>query len=345
MRRKLQRGMKRIEQTKTKAEVKKPFDKRWIYGGIGAVVIMALVAVGIVAFLNMDRAVASIDGRDIMASDIGYEMWKSRQLIEEEYFWLFPGDWEIDENRVMRDGLTFADILRQEAVLNVAMTLLMEREAERLGVGLTAEDRRNINRTIHEEWGNDLSELYEIGINTTDKLRRVLESYEIRANVINAIRENPIEVARFEQLMPEVDLLAAQHILVGFDGFETHEDAEDFANHLYQRILDGEDFVELMLMYSEDPGQPVQGYTFTPGTMVPEFEDGVLSVGIGEVTPPIASMFGLHIIRRAEPNIMEVMGDGAMPTPIEEAILDYFREWALREVRFLSALNRVSVEG
>ena len=343
MKRKLQRGMKRIEQTKTKAEVKKPFDNRWIYGGIGVVVVLALIAVGVMAFLGMDRTVARIDGRNIMASELGYELWAARSMLEHEYFDMFPGDWEVDENRVMRDGMTFADIQRREAVLSIAMTHLMEREAERMGVGLTAEDRRNINRTIQEEWGTDLSELYEIGITTTDKLRRVLESFEIRNNVINEIRENPAWAARFEHLIPEVEILAAQHILVTFDGFEFDWEAEDFANMLHQRILGGEDFEELMAIYSEDPGQPPQGYTFMPGTMVPEFEDGVRSVAIGEVTPPIASQFGLHIIRRTEPNMMDVMGGGDMPTPIEQAVIEYFREWAEREVRFMSALNRVAV--
>ncbi|MGM0608323.1 MAG: peptidylprolyl isomerase [Candidatus Muiribacteriota bacterium] len=82
----------------------------------------------------------------------------------------------------------------------------------------------------------------------------------------------------------------ASHILV-----ETYEEALD----IKEKINDGQDFGELAREYSEDPGSKDNhgelGW-FKRGTMVPEFDQKVFNMKPGEISSPVESDFGYHII-------------------------------------------------
>ena len=69
---------------------------------------------------------------------------------------------------------------------------------------------------------------------------------------------------------------------------------------LKKRIEEGEDFCQLAKIYSEDPGSKGLcgrlGYR-KRGELVPEFEAAALSMEQGEVSDPIKSQFGYHLIR------------------------------------------------
>jgi parvulin-like peptidyl-prolyl isomerase len=69
-----------------------------------------------------------------------------------------------------------------------------------------------------------------------------------------------------------------------------------------ERLLAGEDFGELVLEYSEDPGSlATEGeYTFARGRMVPEFENATLALEIGELSDIVETEYGYHIIRLEE---------------------------------------------
>ena len=59
-------------------------------------------------------------------------------------------------------------------------------------------------------------------------------------------------------------------------------------------------FKELKEEYCEDTGKTAfpDGYLFTPGTMVPEFEDAVKALGEYEISGLVESTYGYHIIMR-----------------------------------------------
>ena len=61
-----------------------------------------------------------------------------------------------------------------------------------------------------------------------------------------------------------------------------------------------EEFRKMMQEKGEDPGtaQFTDGYYFTEGAMVPEFESAVKSAEMYEVTDPVETDFGLHVILR-----------------------------------------------
>ncbi|WP_165916373.1 peptidylprolyl isomerase [Marinisporobacter balticus] len=87
------------------------------------------------------------------------------------------------------------------------------------------------------------------------------------------------------------DQTKASHILV--------ED-EKTAKDLLKRIKSGEDFGKLAKEFSKDPGSAMNGGDlgiFGKGMMVPEFEAVAFSLKPGEVSDPVKTQFGYHIIK------------------------------------------------
>ena len=100
----------------------------------------------------------------------------------------------------------------------------------------------------------------------------------------------------------------AQHILiktVDDSGKEIEnktqlKEKEDLANSIYKKANGGEDFDKLIEEYNEDPGMSVnpEGYVFTYGEMVPEFEEAAFALKEGEVSRPVKTSYGWHIIKK-----------------------------------------------
>ena len=87
------------------------------------------------------------------------------------------------------------------------------------------------------------------------------------------------------------------------DGRVDDAEALAFAQMLRQRIVDGEDFGELAIQYSDDPGSGVQGGDLGwagRGRYVPEFDGAAFSLEIGEISQPVQTTFGYHIIEILE---------------------------------------------
>ncbi len=98
----------------------------------------------------------------------------------------------------------------------------------------------------------------------------------------------------------------ASHILIQVpaDADEkTVNAAKEKAGNVLKQIRAGADFAELARQYSDDPGSSAQGGDlgfFARGAMVPEFEDTVFSQQPGDVSEPVKTQFGFHIIKLDE---------------------------------------------
>lgn len=76
--------------------------------------------------------------------------------------------------------------------------------------------------------------------------------------------------------------------------------ATDTLLDLKKQIEAGADFAELAKQHSQDPGSAEQGGSlgaFGRGVMDPDFEAAAFALGVGEVSDPVRSSFGLHLIK------------------------------------------------
>lgn len=98
----------------------------------------------------------------------------------------------------------------------------------------------------------------------------------------------------------ETEQRKASHILVRVDTEQTDETAQKKIAEIQKKLKDGEDFAELAKTYSDDPGSASMGGDlgfFEQGMMVPEFDKAVFSMKEGEISEPVKTDFGYHIIK------------------------------------------------
>lgn len=100
-----------------------------------------------------------------------------------------------------------------------------------------------------------------------------------------------------EQLTQQAEI---RHILVKPNEILSKEDAFTFTKELRERILAGEDFAELAKQFSEDTGTALKGGSLgwsSPGQFVPIFETTAKDLAIDQISEPVLSQFGWHIIQ------------------------------------------------
>jgi len=114
----------------------------------------------------------------------------------------------------------------------------------------------------------------------------------------------------------------ASHILV---------ETEDEAKALIGQLNGGADFATLAQEKSTGPSGPNGGALgwFGPGMMVPEFEQAVMALKVGEISPPVQTQFGWHVLiltdsrPKAAPSLDDVreeLSDGIRQQAVEEMV-------------------------
>lgn len=98
----------------------------------------------------------------------------------------------------------------------------------------------------------------------------------------------------------------ARHILVAVDrnaSMDTKSAALRKIKQVQQELKGGADFAELAQKYSDDPGSRNRGGDlgfFSKDDMVPEFAKAAFSLGVGQISEPVQTDFGYHLIKVEE---------------------------------------------
>ncbi len=116
------------------------------------------------------------------------------------------------------------------------------------------------------------------------------------------------------------------------DGRVDDAEALAFAQMLHQRILDGEDFADLALRFSNDPGSGSQGGDLGwagRGRYVPEFDEVAFSLEVGAMSAPVKTSFGYHIIEVLERDEERPKEEAALQQEYAEAFQTWLQEQVL----------------
>jgi peptidyl-prolyl cis-trans isomerase SurA len=105
----------------------------------------------------------------------------------------------------------------------------------------------------------------------------------------------------------EVKQTKARHILITPNEIIDDETAKQQLEDALEKIAEGEDFAELAKLLSDGPTAPVGGDLgwSDPGSFVPEFEQMIDSLEVGEVSEPFRSPFGWHIVEVLERRVYD----------------------------------------
>lgn len=132
---------------------------------------------------------------------------------------------------------------------------------------------------------NFKSTLEQVGLKNEDELKEKMKP-EIAFE--KAIKATVTEKDVKDNYKPEMKV---SHILVK---------DEKTAKELKEKVSNGEDFAALAKQYSEDTGSKEQGGEitgFAPGQTVKEFEEAAYKLDAGQVSEPVKTTYGYHIIK------------------------------------------------
>lgn len=128
--------------------------------------------------------------------------------------------------------------------------------------------------------------------------KALLKSYALN-NLISGVSPSEEEIKEYYEEHSEhfkkAETRVASHILI---------ESEEKADEIYKEIQDGLDFEEAARKYSTCPSKDKGGNLgeFGKGQMIPEFENHAFAMNEGEISKPVKSQFGFHIIRLEEKN-------------------------------------------
>jgi len=126
------------------------------------------------------------------------------------------------------------------------------------------------------------------------------------------------------------------HILIEVNDEVSESEAQSKIDEVYDRIVGGEDFASLAETYSSDPSSAERGGDLgfnAPGTFVEEFEAVAYDLGLNEMSKPVRTEFGFHLIK--------VIDIEAAKTPEFAAVRERV-ESALRESRAEAKFVQIS---
>ncbi len=148
-----------------------------------------------------------------------------------------------------------------------------------------------------------------LGWRNTDQLPelfvRALENLDPASNRLSPVLEggNGLHLLMLHDRKEEGEMVEqqwVQHILISPDEQNNLEESRLLAMTIYDQLADGEPFEKMARLYSMDGQSRNEGGSLgwvNPGTLVPAVENAAKELPIGEVSRPVLSPYGLHLIR------------------------------------------------
>jgi peptidyl-prolyl cis-trans isomerase SurA len=111
--------------------------------------------------------------------------------------------------------------------------------------------------------------------------------------------------------LPAVQQTRARHILIKVNEVVSEPEARHTVETLHERIKHGENFADLARLFSQDGSASKGGDLgwIYAGDTVPEFEGAMNKLAPGELSEPVKSPFGYHLIEVTERRVQDVSSD------------------------------------
>jgi peptidyl-prolyl cis-trans isomerase C len=245
---------------------------------------------------QLPSVLARVNGHDITKTDFD----RALRVIEQRAGGPVPDARRDEIYRGLLDQLVRLDLLRQEATTRKVVVsdteldqrmkeVLMQFPSEDVFKQMLAQQSSSLER-FRSEQRDDLAIAKMMGEALNGKVAPT-------ADQLNEFYKNNPD--RFKQ----GERVKASHILVKVDqGADeaTKTKARQKAEGLLKQIKAGGDFAALAKANSEDPGSAIQGGDlgyFSPGQMVPQFNDVAFKLAPGAVSDLVETQFGFHIIK------------------------------------------------
>jgi peptidyl-prolyl cis-trans isomerase SurA len=203
--------------------------------------------------------------------------------------------------------------------------------------------------------------LEQIRLELRDQIREQMVVSEMQAHITEDIAVTPAETKRFFSRIPKDSLPffsaeaeVAQIVKIAQISESQKEETKRELLDIRNQLLAGADFATLARKHSADPSVTINGGDMGfvgRGMMVPEFEAAAFKLKPGEISMPVETAFGLHIIQLVERRGNEyhsrhiLMSPSPSPEDLEVAkkYLDSLRTLIIKEeITFQKAAKEYS---
>ncbi len=245
----------------------------------------------------IDQIVGVVGDNVIMQSEIEMEF---SQLKKE-----FPDANDSLKCEILKQRMTEKVMLAKAQVDSVELSDdRVEQELERRVAYFASQVPGGV-QGLEEYYGKTIA---EIKATNREKIKEGLLVQEVQQKALKDVHVTPNDIKRFYNEMAATDSLpfysaeveVAQIVIEPKVNKEAKEMAFEKIQDLRRRIVGGEDFATMALIYSEDKGSAVQGGElgfFGRGAMVPEFEAAAFRLRPDSVSKIIETKYGYHILK------------------------------------------------
>lgn len=274
-------------------------------------IILSLIIVSLLASCagsNSGETVATIGDETVTAGEVRFMTAQNIEAIKTQMQSMSDEEkkeyWNTDV-----DGKKPVDLIKEsslEYLISYAAFVQAAKEEN-----ITVSDSEVKTRMNSAYSSDDLAKFKENYGVSNDSVKQVIRKQLFQQKYVSRILEGKSDYTPTEeQLLNELkeNYYKAQHILISTKDVSTGEaysaekieEARKKAENILKKIRNGEDFYNLMIENSEDPGVKASpdGYVFTKGEMVQEFQDATEALEINAVSDIVESSYGYHIIKR-----------------------------------------------
>lgn len=248
----------------------------------------------------IDKIVAKVDNHIILLSDIefAYLDMASRGALIGEY----PRCTVLQSLITQKLLLAIAEIdsiMVDEAIIDGELSNRMSYFVNQSGGDVKA---------LEEYYGKSLE---QIQAEMRDDMKDQLVAQKMRSVISEEVTITPSEIRKFFNKIPKDSLPyfseeveVAQIVKVAKIGKAQKLKVETQLNDIKSSIEDGANFNTMAEMYSMDPGSAQKGGElpgwYKRGQLAPEYEAAVFKLKVGEISSPVETDFGFHLIQVLE---------------------------------------------
>ncbi|RRV67165.1 peptidylprolyl isomerase [Stutzerimonas stutzeri] len=222
---------------------------------------------------------------DQVLQQMGYSRVQFRQLLEQE---MLIGQ--------LRAGISGTGFVTDQQVENFARLEMQTRDFDTL----TVPARSDAIEVSDEQ----ISEYYEANADRFRTPERVIVEYvELKKESFFdqvEVSDEELQALYQKQIANLAEQRRAAHILIETGAESGDDEAKAKIDEIAARVKGGEDFAAVAKEVSQDPGSANEGGDLGfagPGVYDPAFEEALYALKEGEVSAPVRSEFGWHIIK------------------------------------------------
>ena len=283
-----------------------------------------------------DDAVATVNGEPIAMQD--YE--STLALMKMNYETELGADF-FDEEEESEEGMTLLDTIKEQVLERMIFTEVILQEAQAKDLSIDEEELDETMEMFWEFMEEDTDMMTFMEENNIDKdffrkeMSRELMMIEYQQHYLENQEVSDEEALEFYEANQDLftsDQVQASHILV-----ETEEEAQD----IKAQLDEGAEFAQLAQTFSMCPSAAEGGDLgmFPRGSMVPQFEEAAFSMEPGEISEPVQTDFGWHIIYVTE-RIRDEGDFEAMKDTIKQQIRQETLQGHIEELREEAEINK-----